>query len=302
MRVVSLCPSLTELVFDLGAGDTLVGRTRFCIHPADRVAAVPSVGGTKNPKVERIVELAPDLVLLNEEENRREDAEALQAAGIRCLTSLPRNAADTAAMVREIAAALGTLDAGERIAHDIERRAERVGNAAVGRPEVRYAYLIWRGPWMTVNDDTFVAAMLGLAGGRNVFGSEPDRYPAIEAERLREADPDVVLLSSEPFPFKERHALELVAATSLPRERFRFVDGELLSWHGSRTPAGIDYAEELMASAGDGTGTTGGASGSSGTGGTGNSSASGGTSASETSAPSSASAGDSDSSSNPATT
>src|SRR5437763_15145962 len=100
MRVVSLCPSLTELVFDLGRGDTLVGRRKFCVHPADRVAAVPSMGGTKNPKVDRIVALAPDLVLLNEEENRREDAEALRATSVACHVSFPKNALDTAAMVR----------------------------------------------------------------------------------------------------------------------------------------------------------------------------------------------------------
>src|ERR671932_1673308 len=118
MRVVSLCPSLTELVFDLGRGDTLVGRTKFCVHPADRVAAVPSVGGTKNPKIERVVALAPDLVLLNEEENRREDAEALRAAGIACHVSFPKTAPETADMVRSIGDALGAADAAERIAAD----------------------------------------------------------------------------------------------------------------------------------------------------------------------------------------
>src|SRR5918997_2482010 len=114
MRLVSLCPSLTELVFDLGRGDDLVGRTKFCVHPAGRVERVEPVGGTKNPKVARVIELAPDLVLMNEEENRREDAEALAAAGVRCHTSFPRDAADTAAMVRSIGAALGTAATGER--------------------------------------------------------------------------------------------------------------------------------------------------------------------------------------------
>ena len=107
MRLVSLCPSLTELVFDLGLGGDLVGRTKFCIHPADGVAAVERVGGTKNPKVARIIELAPDLVLLNAEENRREDADALVRAGLRVHVSMPRDAAETAAMVRSIAGALG---------------------------------------------------------------------------------------------------------------------------------------------------------------------------------------------------
>src|SRR5690348_13158247 len=125
MRIVSLCPSLTELVFDLGHGDELVGRTKFCIHPADRVAAIEKVGGTKNPKIERITELSPDLVLLNEEENRREDAEALRASGIQCHVSFPHTALDTADMVRSIAAAIDARAEGERIARDIETRHHR---------------------------------------------------------------------------------------------------------------------------------------------------------------------------------
>ena len=246
MRIVSLCPSLTELVFDLGRGAELVGRTKFCIHPADRVGAVEKVGGTKNPKVDRIIELAPDIVLLNEEENRREDAEALESSGIRCHVSFPRNAADTAPMVRSIARALDASAAGERIARDIELRLARVTAAARSREPVRFAYLIWRNPWMAANADTFVSAMLADAGGINVFAQTPERYPTITPEALGAANPDVVLLSTEPFPFKGSHADELAALTGLSRERFRIVDGELLSWHGSRTPAGIDYAEQVI--------------------------------------------------------
>ena len=161
MRIVSLCPSLTELVFDLGHGEELVGRTKFCIHPADRVGAVEKVGGTKNPKIDRIIELAPDIVLLNEEENRREDAEALEAAGVRCHVSFPRTALETAAMVRSIAEAIERDDEGERIARDIEARHDRVGRLPRARPPVRFAYLIWREPWMTVNADTFVERVAG---------------------------------------------------------------------------------------------------------------------------------------------
>ena len=246
MRIVSLCPSLTELVFDLGLGDDLVGRTKFCIHPADRVDAVEKVGGTKNPKIARIIELAPDIVLLNAEENRREDADALEAAGIECHVSLPRTALDTAAMVRSIAAAVHAAAEGERIASDIEMRHARVTAGARGRATVRFAYLIWRDPWMTVNADTFVSALLTDAGGDNVFADHSVRYPTITDDDLRAADPDVVLLSTEPFPFKPAHADELSAASGIPRARFEIVDGELLSWHGSRTPAGIDYAEQVI--------------------------------------------------------
>ena len=248
MKLVSLCPSLTELVFDLGAGDWLVGRTKFCVHPVDRVDAVEKVGGTKNPKIERIIELAPDLVLMNDEENRKEDAAALLAAGLRVHSSLPRTAAETAAMVRSIGIALGRSREAERVAADIERRADRVRREAARHPPVRYACLIWREPLMTITDDTFIAGLLKLAGGQNVFGARQGRYPVITAAELHEADPLLVLLPDEPFPFQAKHADELASLSRLPRDRFRLVDGELLSWHGSRTPRGIDYAELVLRS------------------------------------------------------
>ena len=244
MRIVSLCPSLTELVFDIGLGDSLVARTKFCVHPQPQVEAIEKVGGTKNPKIARIVELAPDIVLMNEEENRIEDAGALSAAGVNCHTSMPRTIAETAAMVRSIGAALGRSQQGDVIARDIETRGAEV--AARAHEPVRYAYLIWREPWMTVNNDTFVHALLANAGGVNVFGTMPDRYPTVTLEQIREASPDVVLLSTEPFPFAERHIEELAGKTGIPRERIVVVDGELLSWHGSRTPRGIVYAGDVM--------------------------------------------------------
>ena len=249
MRIVSLCPSLTELVFDLDRGADLVGITRFCVHPAAGVAGIEKVGGTKDPDVARIAALGPDLVLLNEEENRVEDARALEAAGVRCHASMPRDAEETAAMVRSIAAALDRAAAGERIAGEIEARADRARSRAAERRPVRFAYLIWRKPWMSVNGDTFAHALLELAGGRNVFADLPDRYPEIDLTDLVAARPELVLLSTEPFPFREAHADELARETGLPPEAFRIADGEYLSWHGSRTPDGIDYAVELIESA-----------------------------------------------------
>ena len=254
MRVVSLCPSLTELVFALGRGHTLVGRTKFCRHPEGLVDAVERVGGTKNPKVGRVVALRPDLVLLNEEENRREDAEALAAAGVPLHVSFPKDARDTAAMVRDVGRALGASVEAERMAADLERRAAAVreradARRAAGAPPVRWAYLIWRRPWMAVRDDTFVSALLDGAGGENVFSGAAARYPEVTAAALGAAAPDVVLLSSEPFPFAETHADELAAESGLPRGRFVLADGELLSWHGARTAEGVEYAESLLEAA-----------------------------------------------------
>jgi len=249
VRIVSLCPSLTELVFDLGRGEDLVGITRFCVHPADGVGAIEKVGGTKNPDVERIAALRPDVVLLNREENRIEDAEALAARGLHCHSSMPRTPGETAAMVRSIAVELERGETGETIALDIEERTRRVVEAARGQREVTYAYLIWREPWMSVNRDTFADALLTQAGGRNVFGGREERYPELTLEELVSADPMLVLLGTEPYPFRQEHIEELVGATGFSAERFSIADGEYLSWHGSRTPDGVDYAAGRIARA-----------------------------------------------------
>jgi len=246
MRIVSLCPSLTELVFDLGLGEDLVGITDYCVHPAGGVASIEKVGGTKTPAVERIADLRPDIVLLNEEENRREDEATLTGAGVRCLTTFPRTSLETAEMVRTIGAALERRQEAERIAGDIEQRTAHVVDQARGRTTIRWAYLIWRKPWMSVNADTFSSALLDQAGGRNVFAEREARYPQIALDELRAADPDLVLLCTEPFPFAEQHIEELARDTGLASERFVIADGEYLSWHGSRTPAGVDYAAGLL--------------------------------------------------------
>ncbi len=246
MRIVSLCPSLTELVFDLGRGEDLVGITKFCVHPADKVAGLKKVGGTKDPEVDAIIQLAPDVVLFNEEENRKQDYDALQQAGVHVHNSFPKNAIETAQMVRSIGAELERAELAEAIALDIEQRVARVVQAAQTLAPVTFAYFIWRKPWMSVNGDTFASSLLCQAGAVNVFGDQADRYPAVELEDLVAANPDIVLLCTEPFDFKQKHIDELASLTGFERSRFLIADGEYLSWHGSRTPAGVDYAARIL--------------------------------------------------------
>jgi ABC-type Fe3+-hydroxamate transport system substrate-binding protein len=152
-------------------------------------------------------------------------------------------------MVRVIAEALERPTEGARIAADIETRARRVIEGSRGKREVSFAYLIWRKPWMSVNRDTFAHALLSQAGGVNVFGALPVRYPEITLDDLKRAAPELVLLCTEPYPFQAKHISELAEATGLAPNRFVIADGEYLSWHGSRTPDGIDYAESLVAHA-----------------------------------------------------
>ena len=244
MRVVSLCPSLTETLFDLGRGATLVGRTKFCVRPHGLIDAVERVGGTKNPRIERIEALAPDLVLMNEEENRREDAEALAARGLRVLSTFARDVAGAAEALVTIGDAVDAAAEARSWAARIDERARQIVREAAERPRRRFVYLIWQKPWMAAAPGTYIDALLTLAGGENAVAAGESRYPEVDGARLAAAE--LVLLSSEPFPFAERHAQELSAETGIARERLRLVDGELLSWHGTRTLAGLDYAAELL--------------------------------------------------------
>ncbi|MBI1381673.1 MAG: ABC transporter substrate-binding protein [Planctomycetaceae bacterium] len=246
MRIVSLCPSLTELVFELGLGSKLVGVTEYCIRPADGVLHLAKVGGTKDPNLARIAELRPDLVLMNEEENRREDADELARLGLETHATFPCTVEETAATVREIGRRLAAVPAAERIAEGIEAALARAAKATACRPPLRFAYVIWRKPWMTAAEGTYVSSLLEAAGGDNVVGPCPSRYPAIGEDQLAAANPGAVLLATEPFPFQPKHVAELSQASGISACRFRIADGELLSWHGARTAAGLDYAVRLL--------------------------------------------------------
>lgn len=246
-RVVSLCPSTTELVCKLGAADRLVGRTRFCIAPSGLEPRVVACGGTKNPDLERILALAPDVVLMNAEENRREDAEALARAGLRVLVSMPITLEEVRRHVLELGKLLGLQRPAEELANQMASTEDWVRRRAAALLPWRFVYLIWRKPWMAVGPRTYVSSVLETAGGVNATSSFEGeaRYPRFEPEQLAELSPDRVLLSSEPFPFGLRHIEELSELTRLEPSRFRLVDGQSCCWHGSRTVEGLKLALEL---------------------------------------------------------
>lgn len=237
MRIVSLCPSTTESLAALGMGAALVGVTRFCVHPRSVVAGLTKVGGTKDPKLERILALEPDLVVMNREENRLEDHDALVAAGLRVIADMPQRVAEVPGHLRWLGAEVGRSDEGERWALRIESELAHV--TVHDGASFRFAYLIWRRPWMAVGPGTYTHDLIALAGGRNVV--DGGRYPEVSLETLRKAD--VVLLASEPYPFSEKHRPELEAA--LPGVELRFVDGEAYCWHGVRTEAGLRSVRAL---------------------------------------------------------
>ncbi len=227
-RIVSLVPSLTEALAALGLDAETVGITRFCVHPAGWKQRKAVVGGTKGTDPARVLALAPDLVVANREENDRAPVEALAAAGVPVWLSDIATVADALDALRSLGRVSARAAEGDALA-------ARVADAFAGVPPpprpVRAVYLIWRDPWMTVGADTIVHDVLARTGVANAFGDRA-RYPAVTPDEIRAADPDVVMLSSEPYPFAAKHVAEVQALA--PRARVVLVDGEAFSWYGPR--------------------------------------------------------------------
>jgi len=273
-RVVSLVPSVTESLFDLNLGDRLVGVSDYCVHPAAGVARLPKVGGTKNPDVARIIALRPDLVIVNQEENRREDAEALQAANIAVWVTHPRTVADAInllwnimhvfdepAMVPRVRLIEQTLDWVQGVSRALEQRP-------------RVFVPIWWDPLMTFNAHTYIHDLLRVCGGDNVFAdrerryplaadigsavpfasddpraaSRDTRYPRVTLAEVEAAQPEVILLPSEPFAFGAEH-IQLFSGLDVPaarNSRIHLIDGSLLTWHGTRLAHALNTLPALL--------------------------------------------------------
>lgn len=227
MRLISLVPSITELLADLGLDDEVVGVTRFCVHPVDWKSRKRIVGGTKNVIIERIRELSPDLVLATREENVREQVEEI-AAFARVEVFDVVTVREGIEMIRSVGRLVDRTEKAEILAHEIGQGFQ-VLRECITKP-IPAAYLIWKNPYMTIGGDTFISDVMNAAGFRNVFEDEL-RYPEVTAETLANSGAQVIFLSSEPFPFKTAHANELESETNLP---CRIVDGEMFSWYGSR--------------------------------------------------------------------
>jgi iron complex transport system substrate-binding protein len=239
-RVVSLCPSITETAVAIGGLSSLVAATRFCVRPKGLLWGLPRIGGTKNPDIGRILDLKPDLVFANEEENRREDVEALRARRIKVDVTLPKRVADVPPIIRRWGRLLSEESEGE--AEALARRIELQVDELLAQPEpkpFRYAYWIWKDPWMTVSDDTYVADLLRFAGGRNVFGSETTRYPTASPDESIQRRAEVQLFPSEPYPFRPQKHRSLAERVFGSDRQLLFVQGDDYCWHGVRTVDGL---------------------------------------------------------------
>jgi ABC-type Fe3+-hydroxamate transport system substrate-binding protein len=258
-RIVSLVPSITELLCDLGLSEQLVGRTGFCIHPWEVVRQIPKVGGTKDVLMDRVRELRPTHVVVNVDENLKEDAETLAEFVPDVVVTHPLAPRDNLALYRQMGETFGREREAEELCGRFEVAYARATEIAAARAEAgaeqSVLYLIWRDPWMTVAADTYIAQTLDLFGWTQppVLGNpEGDkgqgvRYPEVDLAEFEGVDR--VLLSSEPFHFKEHHVAEVEEL--VPGAKVSLIDGEMTSWYGSRAIAGLDYlAEYTRAEAG----------------------------------------------------
>jgi ABC-type Fe3+-hydroxamate transport system substrate-binding protein len=248
-RIVSLVPSITELLFSLGLDDRIVGVTVFCTEPRDRVARTAKVGREKDPDPSRIRDLAPDLVVANMEENRRDVVEALRAAGLPVWVTFPRTVAEGIGLIRELGALTGTGAAAAALASPIEAAHAATLARVAARPRARVFCPIWREPYMTINRDTYVHDMLRTCGGDNVFAESPTRYPTVTLEDLRDRVPDVILLPDEPYRFRAAHRADFAPLADVPavrQGRIRLVDGKLLSWYGPRIGEALERLPALL--------------------------------------------------------
>jgi len=244
-RIVSLVPSITELLFELGLASQVVGRTTFCVHPEHALARVPRVGGTKKPRIDKLRALAPSHVIVNVDENRKEDVARIAEFVPHVIVTHPLTPDDNLALYRLIGALFARSAQAERLCDAFREARDTLVDAAGRWPARRVLYLIWRDPWMTISRDTYISQTLALAGLKTLGHDPAVRYPEVRAQPGLLDDTDAVLFSSEPFPFKQHHMDEFRAHTGNDDTRFECIDGEMTSWYGSRAVEGLRYLRDF---------------------------------------------------------
>lgn len=237
LRIVSLVPSITELLFDLGLNDEVAGITKFCVHPKEWFQTKTRVGGTKTVSVEKVKALQPNLILANKEENVKEQVEEL-AEEFSVYTSDITTVADAYNMMLNVGELTGTKEKAVEIVETIKTGLVKPKPAKT----LKTLYLIWQQPYMAAGGDTFISDMMYHAALANVL-QQQNRYPQLTVDDIKALNPDVLLLSSEPFPFQQKHADELKNLTGI--EKIILVDGEIFSWYGSRMMEAPAYFAKL---------------------------------------------------------
>jgi len=237
-RIISIVPSQTELLFHLGLDTEVIGVTKFCIHPEDKFKARTKVGGTKQLNIDQIRVLQPDLIIANKEENERSQVEELMNICPVWISDI-YDLDSTLQMISSIGSLINRETEANALCSDI---VSRFNNLVLPVTNLKVAYFIWRKPYMVAGSGTFIDSMLKKCGLTNVINK--DRYPEITSQEIIATDPDLIFLSSEPYPFKQKHIDEF--QTLLPNAKVILVDGEMFSWYGSRLLYAPDYFRTIM--------------------------------------------------------
>ncbi len=241
LHIVSLVPSLTELLCDLGLENSLVGITKFCVHPKHLRKEIAIIGGTKKVKVERIKKLLPDIIIANKEENTQEIIDELKDIAPIHISDI-YNIVDCLELIADYGKIFARENEALSLITSIEEKVASFSDY-INSKEIRsVAYFIWKNPWMVVASDTFIDFMLTLNNFQNAYSNQK-RYPEIEIQSLIDKKLDIIFLSSEPYPFKEKHVIEL--SEMFPQAKVVIVDGEMFSWYGSRILKALDYFKNL---------------------------------------------------------
>lgn len=239
-RIISLVPSQTELLYDLGLDEEVLGITKFCIHPRDWFHSKNRVGGTKTANFEKIAALNPDLIIANKEENTEAEIKALQKE-YPVYTSNISNLKESLEMIQQVGVITGKETKAQKLIDKIKLEFEALKPYAHNKNNV--LYLIWKSPYMSINQHTFINDMLNLAGFQNVIDVD-NTYPEVSENQIENLTPDFIFLSSEPYPFAEKHLKEL--QEQYPKSKVVLVDGEYFSWYGSRLQNAPTYFKGLI--------------------------------------------------------
>ncbi len=236
-RIISLVPSITELLFDLDLEQEVVGITKFCVHPKLWYKNKPKIGGTKTIHIDRVKALNPDLIIANKEENQQDKIEALCQLFPTYITNV-KTMQDGIDMIQTIGKLTHRQIQATQLIQRYHQKYKAWEKLKTQIPPKKVIYLIWRKPYMTIGGDTYISDCLKEGGFINLLAHQT-RYPEITIEQMQALQPDMILLSSEPFPFKQKHIDEL--QQSFPNTTIQLVDGELFSWYGSRMIKTMDY-------------------------------------------------------------
>jgi ABC-type Fe3+-hydroxamate transport system substrate-binding protein len=240
-RIISLVPSITELLHHFQLHNETIGITKFCVHPPSWFKSKTRIGGTKNIDIDKIISLQPDLILCNKEENVQAQIETL-AATLPVYICDVKNYEDALQMIETIGILTNKEIESKQLIQDIDAAFEQ--SKIFSTKKIETAYLIWKEPYMTVGGDTFISAMMEKAGLENIYSNE-DRYPTKNISDIQKDNPALILLSSEPYPFKGKHIAAL--QHHFPNTRILLADGEMFSWYGSRMLYSAEYFKDLRA-------------------------------------------------------